>query len=568
MGKFSQDISGMPYREDLGVYDEYSDLCPYPSRETLGLFMEDAMNREAGKVAPDTAGADYFFMKGFLNEPMEEDFAYIEKDFLRHCSGKMGEYYNAARYGGDMTYDSSPEESVHIKILAMIFNGAKQGDPYCRELIRNLYKTYHKKEYNQLKRFKTIDVQEIFSLTECEDGGCEYEDIGRVIGMCSFMGIQPADECSLIYLMLNKQRDIWEAEDQELMEFEGFREGLLEECLLTVEAWRDAEKGNKRNFIPYKKYLADGNFVKACFRLHGYPGDYAYSCRYVDAEARMDLAKTLAILKTIYPEREFGYEEVQTFGHIYVLIDCMTQASRSFDTQIGRLIGVDDPLDEERKPLFKPESITISEKKEPEKEVRQEPVNVAPVSMGKAEAQDYLAEIAQLRKKLHEKEQENRYLREINRNAKSAEKDARELINKLQSDREELTALREYAYRSASEPAPIAEISMEEMQAAVAGRAVVIIGGHVNWLQKLKKLFPDWLFIHPDTYRTVDGKVLENKERVYFFTDYLSHVSYVKFIAVLWEKGVPFGYLGRIHVESVVRRVYEDLVTPGKGQAD
>ena len=133
------------------------------------------------------------------------------------------------------------------------------------------------------------------------------------------------------------------------------------------------------------------------------------------------------------------------------------------------------------------------------------------------------------------------------------------MINKLQGDREELIALREYAYKSEWETEPAAETKMEEMAAAIAGKNVVIIGGHVNWIQKLKQLFPKWLFVHPDMYRTVDGKMLENKEHVYFFTDYLNHVSYKKFIAVLREKKIPFGYLEKVNVESVVRRVFEDL---------
>lgn len=103
------------------------------------------------------------------------------------------------------------------------------------------------------------------------------------------------------------------------------------------------------------------------------------------------------------------------------------------------MLGVDDySLEDSDKSLYKPENITVCEAKKAVKTA--EPVNVAPISMGNAEREDYLAEIASLRKKLHEKEQENKYLREVNRNARNAEKDAQELINKLQGDREELTA--------------------------------------------------------------------------------------------------------------------------------
>lgn len=436
----------------------------------------------------------------------------------------------------------------------MIFNGAKLGDVYCCELIKYLYKTYYKKEYNQLKRFKTIDALEILALTETEDGDCGYSDIGRIMGMCCFMGIQLSDKCSLLYLMLNREREKWEEEDEELLEFEGFREGLFEECIQTVAAWRNADHDD----IPHTRYWEDECFVSACFRQQGYPGGYAYDCRQICDELQLDLARTLAMLKTVYPKEEFTHEDVQQYAHIYLLVDALCQASDCFDEQVERLLGVDNySLDNIDTPLFKPENIVVRDRKGAPKKA--EPVNIAPISMGNAEAEDYLAEIAMLRKKLHEKEQENKYLREANRNARNAEKEAQELINKLQSDREELIALREYAYRSETAAEPVAETKIEEMKAAIAGKAVVIIGGHVNWLQKLKQLFPGWLFVPPNAYKAVDGKMLENKEHVYFFTDYLNHVSYVKFVAVVREKGIPFGYLGCVNVESVVRRVFEDL---------
>ena len=250
---------------------------------------------------------------------------------------------------------------------------------------------------------------------------------------------------------------------------------------------------------------------------------------------------------------------MQHYAHIYTTIDALTQASSSFDEQVERLLGVDNySMDYSDKPLFKPENIIVHEKKEEKKKT--EPVNVAPVSLGKADAEDYLAEIAMLRKKLHEQEQENRYLREVNRNAKNAERDSQELVNKLQGDREELIALREYVYTSELEVEPIAETEIEEMKSAIAEKDVVVIGGHVNWVQKLKQLFPKWLFIQPDTYKVVDGRMLENREHVYFFTDYLNHVTYVKFVAVVREKKIPFGYLGSVNLDSVVRRVYGDLV--------
>lgn len=88
---------------------------------------------------------------------------------------------------------------------------------------------------------------------------------------------------------------------------------------------------------------------------------------------------------------------------------------------------------------------------------------------------------------------------------------------------------------------------------------IVIIGGHINWINKLRKQFPNWLFILSETYKTVDGKMLDGKDKVYFFTDHISHVTYGKFIAAVRERKIPFGYLGSLNIEQMIRQIYEDL---------
>lgn len=61
-------------------------------------------------------------------------------------------------------------------------------------------------------------------------------------------------------------------------------------------------------------------------------------------------------------------------------------------------------------------------------------------------------------------------------------------------------------------------------------KLIIPTGKREQIMQKLKQLFPNGLFVHPDTYRMVDGEMLENKEYVYFFTDDLNNVSDKKFI--------------------------------------
>ncbi len=84
-------------------------------------------------------------------------------------------------------------------------------------------------------------------------------------------------------------------------------------------------------------------------------------------------------------------------------------------------------------------------------------------------------------------------------------------------------------------------------------------GGHINWLNKLRLQFPNWTYIPTEDYRVVDGKMLEQKERAYFYTNHMSHITYHKFIAVVRERKIPFGYLRSINLEKMVQQIYEEF---------
>ena len=146
---------------------------------------------------------------------------------------------------------------------------------------------------------------------------------------------------------------------------------------------------------------------------------------------------------------------------------------------------------------------------------------------------------------------------------KQSQDEVDKLIKNYRAERDELIALREYVYKSELETPQLTEEKLAEMKKVIADKEIVIIGGHINWINKLKQQFPNWMFIHPDSYKNVDGKIFEDKERVYFFTDYLNHASYMKFIAALRGRKVPFGYLGSRNVESMIRQVFEDT-NPGR----
>ena len=121
--------------------------------EMMSMFLEDIHNKE-DKVAPATSGADRFFVDDFINDEMSFDFWTIARDFLKHHYPRLKEFHDIAENCVDVPEKRNVETVLQKRILSMIYNAAKSGDEYCVALMRELHKTYYKKEYKQLKRFR------------------------------------------------------------------------------------------------------------------------------------------------------------------------------------------------------------------------------------------------------------------------------------------------------------------------------------------------------------------------------------------------------------------------------
>ena len=147
--------------DDRFDYEEEDEPFRIMSPKMMALFLEDEKNKES-KVAPDTTGADQYFIDSFVTDDMSYDFWAISRDFMQHHFPRLKEFNDLAVYGNDKPKQSDPDSAMQNKVLNIIYNAAKSADAYSVELMKYLYKTYHKKEYKQLKRFHKITVPEIF----------------------------------------------------------------------------------------------------------------------------------------------------------------------------------------------------------------------------------------------------------------------------------------------------------------------------------------------------------------------------------------------------------------------
>ena len=537
----------------------YNDEGPMPVDVMISI-MQDMKNRQEGNALPDTIGAEYYFLQDFITLDMDCDFTYIEKDFLKHCSDKLPEFLKYTRnIDLDARYNENVSVALQKKILYFIYGGAQSGDAYCRELLKYLFKIYHRNLYLTLKRFRTISMDEILGLADEKEENSQLGVVGIVLIMCPLMGIAFSDEVSVLYFYLIKKMEDWKRE--EYIEREFPEDGLFEECMKIVDAWMDDEKLSSKTKYG-KKYFADERFAEECMNYFNYPGDFPFASLDNFMGLRIEMTRTLMTLKMNHPKKEYTYEQIQHLTMIYTLCSTIADIADRFDMETDYLLSkYDFDYDDDEDCLFDPKKIEVYEEKErTEPAVEKTIPSSTPVSEKTGEDEnEYLKEIARLRSSLDEKDREIKRLRDAYGEAKASKKEAEEMVHRYESEREELIALREFAYQTQQEEEIRSDLSVEEMKTAIKGKKIAIIGGHVNWHNKLKQQFPDWRFVLSEASKTVDGKMLEGCEKVYFYTDHMSHVIYGKFIAAVRERKIPFGYLGSIHIESVIKQVYEDL---------
>ena len=53
--------------------------------------------------------------------------------------------------------------------------------------------------------------------------------------------------------------------------------------------------------------------------------------------------------------------------------------------------------------------------------------------------------------------------------------------------------------------------------------------------------------------------IVKNTDRVYFFTDTISHSTYYRYMNVIREHGVDFGYIHGVNIEKNIRDIYRDV---------
>ena len=538
--------------------DEMNDFL-HDSMESNGKILNALLNacaREEGipdgeRLSPDSFGAERLFLEYFVNDEMSHDFPLIARDFLLHEYNNIKdhediEYVNVAR-GSDW-----PDRVFNRFVLNLMMNAVKSGSKYAQDLFRSLYKTYYKKEYNTLKKFSIISSEEILTLAKPDRSNPSYyANLARILCISNISEIQINRDCNYIYAYLNevsrKMDELWNHSYEEVAG------DAYKECLQEIDEKYDVNR-------LYSLDAKASQFLGKSLRWMGYCPEYVEICDDNEMELVERLALTLSILRKTFPKKELSEEDIVLYGTIFHTVSALTRNADWLVDQLGIMAYGEKYTDfyDLNPSLFKPAEVDKSSIV-PES-TEKEPPKPQVIEKSHYNEDTPLAELDILRRKLHKYENDNNSLRKELAESKKQAEEKKAIVERLDTANRELAALRSHVYNLTEEESE-SKISLDEMRNKLSEFRIVIIGGHPNWVNKLKKEFPDWVFISPKASGTSNVDIVDRADYVYFFTEMMGHPVYFQFMNVVRERKVAFGYIHDVNIEKNVKQIYRELVT-------
>ena len=506
-------------------------------------------------VNPDPFGCESWFVSNFITPDMEDEFRFAAREFYLHEYTHLREY-ELTDYV-DLYADTPWPEGILVQYtMNLMVNAANAGSEYAKALILYLHKIFYRNEYKTLKRFRTLSLSELLALSKPDREHPSYiVNNARILYVAKLSGIEISEDCNMVFAFLTDM-----AKEQ--------LGSLAKEKTLDIhDIYLDCLKEVQEKHESKRMYNVDAkmcSYLKDVLSWYGFPPDYVEMCDEDNRTLTERLATTLAILRKKHPTKEYTLTELSLYAAIFHCVGALTSTADwildAFDSlALGRGHEIDMEEDEIR---FRAEDISINERKETAKIVNpvKQPAATVAVQENAEEKENLLRELGQLRRKVHMLETENTDFRIKLNEKRKLEDEIRMLRTQAEADSKELIALRNFAYHQTEEDTPSAEIPVEQMKTAIEKLHIVIIGGHTNWVSKLRNMFSNWSFVEPEASGSTDASIVEKADFAFFFTDTISHSRYHQFMSVIREKRVNLGYIHGVNIEKNIRDIYHEVV--------
>ena len=527
-------------------------------------------------------GIHILFIRDFITEEMEPAFPEIAREFL----GKESLLRNESLFK-EIPFPYDPEKSVkslyYETVLGMMLICVQNGSKYAKSVLTEIYKTYYKQEYGVLKKFSSLSSDELTDF--CRDSE-DVEQINsicaRIATMCEVMGIGLEDSCEGIIGFINAQekekRELWRrieaaAQDGTVLEkrSEDRKDFASQIANENPEIVSKSAYENNREY----KVLNDINFLiryamqerDTQSEQYLWDGFDLYSSM-IDVYEELISSRGRSNLKRGVRFDDYSFRErillagirhiVSEYARLYSArreelwsIFGISKMEIASDTELESDIITEDML----KRLAKSKGVTDESDKTPEgsAETESEP------DPGQIDEEALITlvnkEIEEQKKRVKEAENKAGIQRILYEESREKVRALEKVVKAREDEHSELVALRELVYNLDKPELRDEEKTVEEMADEIEDVKVALIGGQDAWANRIKKLFPKWVFITAGESLGLD-RVLGGVDIAFFFTDSISHAMYYKMLGTVRSKEIPFHFLHVQNVNQAIENIY------------
>lgn len=540
---------------------------------------------------PDFYGLYFILADTFLTKESVPDFLFLSRNFLIRNNNLLEKYKDY--FFPEYVYSRNGVNAMLALVKNIIFGASSHQNKDASDILLTLYKTYHKSEYNQLKKFQTLKDNDIISIFDVNIGtNVPLFDIVRVISMAIIMGKQIDVSCFPLIEKFNTIAD-------EILEDE-FEEYKTDDEREDKETLRK-RYGKILSLFPFYKdngiiiqdaiekhtasYLFVGEFINNTlidFKIgtdeldfiteDGNPflngmtnDDYVseamkvtnilYKCFPLNYKGEMSRDDKV---KSIIENDEFFNLLIGLYRTVEFFSCIMKDMINAYDLTMGLTgenQGVTEKLVSMKKEFIEQAQVTIPRNKK----------NLVQENKKDDEYKTDNYKIMDLKSKLKIQKSEIISLREEISELKKQIFIHEASLAEAKSEKDELVHLRDYLYNltSVDEDEDKSYANILEMKEFIAQKSICIIGGHQNWIKKLKKEFPNWVYIVPKIGPTFNPTPLLKADYIYFFTDILKHSTYYSCIATCRENNLDYDYIHGVNLDKMVVDIYRNFKKKG-----
>lgn len=189
-------VSNLPSSMQERVNNTGSDMEKWlAERKERAKYIDD-LSLENESDSED--GIEFYFVNEFITGDLRIEISAIAKDFFANCADvcrqvdeKKDELHAVDYFTGD--YDKASYginmigDQFSLMVIHYLYYGTKLGNEFCKKQLIALHRTFHKKEYNSIKRFSKLTGYDIFDIL---GDGMSDGSAARIIIISRLIGIE------------------------------------------------------------------------------------------------------------------------------------------------------------------------------------------------------------------------------------------------------------------------------------------------------------------------------------------------------------------------------------------